>query len=323
MSRLQQILLAVLVVQIALIAVVFWPHPDRSAGGSFLPEMTVEDIQSLSLRDQDGNLSVLERSGDGWVLANGGNYPADAEKITEALDKIIKVNRDRLITQTVSSHERLQVDPNNYMREIILTLKNGTSYTFYLGSSPGTGSVHIRMAGEGEVYAGSLSAWELLATASSWVDTAYITVPIENILTAKVENQSGVYEFFKDETGAWTMDGLGENEKLLEASLTSILNRFGSFRFINPLSAEVKPEHGLTPPAAVLTFTALDSEGGEKTYVLQVGAKDEETNRYIVYAPDTGYVVKVNAVNVESIVNYTRDDFVTSVEEEAEPTPEE
>ena len=319
MNRNQIILLAVLVVQLILVAIVFWPGTNEvEAGEALLPDIKVEQISSISIEDHDGNLSILSRSGTEWVLSNGGDYPAKGEEITTAVGNLITANRNRLIASNVSSHDQLQVSDENFIRRIDLTLKDGKIFRLYIGSSPGAKTVHIRLNGEDEVYlAGNISSWDLNATPSSWVDTSYLAINTDNILAAALENSNGRFEFVNVE-GNWTMLGLTEEQTLNQSNLTSILNRFASFRFKEPISQEIDDTHGLTPPTAILVFAVAEEDGTTSEYILYVGKAVDDGEAYIVYSPQTDYVVTVNRVHVESIVNHGMDDFVEQVELEEE-----
>ena len=90
MSRLNQILSVILVVQIALVGLVFfWPQTTAEAGGGpLIPDFSASDVTGLTISDNEDNRLVLAKSGTEWVLPEADDFPADGEKITPILEKI-------------------------------------------------------------------------------------------------------------------------------------------------------------------------------------------------------------------------------------------
>ena len=99
-------------------------------------------------------------------------------------------------------------------------------------------------------------------------------------------------------------------------NLTTLLTRLSSLAMIRPLGKADKPEYGLGQPTAVVTVKANDDSGGTKTTVLRVGAKDDESNTYVVISSESPYYVRVAGFSVEDFVTRTRQDFL-----QAQPTP--
>lgn len=319
MNRGNQILAAILALQIILAAVVFWPRPVASiAGGeSLFAELEANHIVRLTITDAEGNQVHLTKDAEGWVLPKVDDYPCQENKVSELLKKIIELKADRLVAQTPASHKRLKVADDDLNRLIEFELADGTTHKLYLGTSPTYQVTHVRADGQGEVYlASGLSASDAGAQASTWIDTLYFSVPQDQLVALTVENENGQFEFEKDDAGTWTMKDLAADETLNENNVTSLANRVSSLRMLRPLGKTEQDNYGLQEPSAVVTVQARDEEGSVNIYTLRVGAQSEEDNSYVVISSQSPYYVRVSNYTMQDFVEKERDDFL-----ELPPTP--
>jgi hypothetical protein len=317
MKRHNQILIGVLIIQIILGVVVFWPRSTEAVGSEpVFPDLEASDIVALTIADGDGNSVTLRQVTGNWVLPDADDYPAQADKITPLLDKLVGLTTGRLVTRTDASHKQLQVAADDFVRRIVLETAEGRAETLYLGSSPSYGAMHFRLDGQSETYLTSdISNWEANATVSSWVDTAYQNVPQDDVTRLTVENGNGTFVFTVDDEGNWTMDGLAEDETLAETKVTSLVRQASSVNMVEPLGRQEQAAYGMDAPKAVATI-----ETAGKTITLRVGAQDPEDNSYIVTSSESPYFVRVAEYGVKALVENTRDDFL---ELPPTPTPEE
>jgi len=210
MSKLHQILIALLVAQLALVAVVFWPRPAPAdaVGAPFFSEINAADISTLVIRDDQGKSIKLSKPAGQWILPEFSDYPAQADKITPLLTRIAGLTSDRLVTRTEASQKQLQVADDKYVRRLELQTSGGASQVLYLGSSAGAQTIHVRVGSQKEVYlARDLNSWDFSTDPISWVDAAYLSVPKENVVSLTLGNANGQWTFEKDASGNWTMQG--------------------------------------------------------------------------------------------------------------------
>jgi hypothetical protein len=320
-NRTNQILAAVLALQIVLVAIVFWPRPAASiAGGeSLFADLEADQIVRLKISDADDNQIQLAKDEEGWVLPEADDYPVQESKVTGLLDKIAELKADRLITQTPGSHKRLKVADDAYERLVEFELADGTTYKFYLGTSPTYRTIHVRADGQDEVYlASDLMISDVGAAASNWVDTQYFSVLQDQIVAITLQNRNGRLEFEKDEAGTWTMKGLAADETFLENNAQSLATRVASLRMIRPLGKTEQSEYDLSEPNAVVTVRTRDDEGTVSSHTLRVGAQDEEDNTFVVSLAESPYYFRVSGYTVNDFVEKKRDDYL----EQPTPTPE-
>lgn len=317
MTRLQRILSGLLVVQVALVAAVFWPRTAvNAAGAALFPDLKSEDVVRFLVEDSDGNQIELARQGDGWVLASADDYPADASRIDPLLEKIVGIKTNRLVAQTEASHKRLKVADDAFESRVQLVLDDGSTRTFFLGSSPNIHSVHIRRAGLDETYLTSdIKGRKISAQVHNWIDTLYISVPRDEVTAMTLENGSGTFALTKDADGNWSLAGMSEEEEIAISRVNTLLSRIGTMRLAKPLGKEMKPEYGLDNPQAKLSvFTS--GENGDKTYTLLVGVQDPDDHSYVVKWSDSPYYVRVAGFYGDDITLTTRDDLIQQL-----PTP--
>lgn len=308
MKRHNQILAGLLVVQIVISAVLFWPRSSAATGKSepVFPDLKAEEIVSLTITDDQGNTVSLKKEGGDWVLADADGYPAQADRVTTLLDKLVGLTTGRLVARTDASQRRLQVADDDFVRRIRFETADGEEHVLYLGSSPSYGATHFRLGGETETYlTDNLTAWDVGSTATAWVNTTYLEVPFDAVTKMTLENKNGTFVFTKDEEGHWTMEGLGPDESLKESAVTTMLRRATKVNLAVPLGKTEKPEYGLDEPNAIVTL-----ETGERTVVLKVGARNPDDETYVVGSSESPYYVRVSEFAVQHMVEDGRDDFV-------------
>ncbi|MGC9399941.1 MAG: DUF4340 domain-containing protein [Anaerolineae bacterium] len=314
MKRHQQILAGLLVLQLILTGVVFWPKPATTGAGALLfSDVTLDEIVSLAIADDQGREIVLEKRDETWVMPEAGDYPARSASITSTLSKTLQLKTGAVVAHTPGSHTQLKVAENDFVRRVIFETSEGRAYILYLGSSPSYGATHIRLEGQDETYlVRDLTVYDFSATATSWVDTEYFSVPSAEVTGMTVENAAGTLRFVK-EGDAWTLEDLGEDEEVDTGQINTLLNRATSVRMTRPLGKTETSAYGMEQPNATVIVVMTDT-----TYTLTIGAHDTDAGTYVVKASNSPYYVAVSDVNMERFVDAVREQFLV---EEPTPTP--
>lgn len=317
LSRFNQILIAVLILQLVIAGIVFWPANTSSETGDLVfADFETDDVVSLTIIDDAGEQITLRRGSEGWVLPEGGDYPANEDSVTELLEKVIGLSSNRLVTRTDASHKRLQVADDDFARQLTLETADGQSHTLFIGSSPNVNATHVRLSGQDETYlTGGLSVWQMNTQASSWIDPLYFGVATADITAIRLQNAHSDLTFEKDAEGNWTMLGLAENEELLENNVKSLANRVASIRMVEPIGTEQQDWFEFDQPQATVTVTTNKEGEGEQTFTIQVGAQGEDNN-YVVKASNSAYYVSVASFTVEDLLERNWDSFLAKPEGE-------
>jgi hypothetical protein len=318
MKRHQQILAGVLVVQIILSIVVFWPKSAATSGGEpVFPDIAPEDVVKLVITDENGNSVTLRKNEDQWSLPETGDYPVQADKVTPVLEKLLGLNTDRLVTRTEASHKQLQVAEQNFVRRVDIQTVDETQHTIYIGSSPRYAATHFRVAGDDATYLSSdISTWELNTSLNSWINTSYFTINKEDLVKVTLENANGTFTMIPDPESEsdWTLQDAAEGEPISANKVSGILNKVTNLNMLRPLGVALKDSYGIEDPIAA-GGAIMTLETAEKTVTLKVGTEDPDANGYVVKSTESPYYVLAASYNMEPLVTYTRQDFM------AEPTP--
>jgi len=315
-KRHHKILAAVLIAQIVLSVVVFWPRPSTAGQREPLfPDLSGEDVTALTIENAQGQMIELEKVTGNWVLPEADRFPAKADAVSGFLDKLTALTTGRLVTKSDTSHRRLQVASNDFVRRVAFETSGGRRETLYLGSSPQYGSMHFRLDGQSETYLTSeLTTWDVNASASGWIDTSYQSLSQGEVTKLTLENSNGTFVFEKEGEDSWTIvepSPLEEGETLDQAQVRSVLRRAASVTMKEPLGKEEEEAYGLDEPNAVVTLGTAD-----KTVTLRVGAKDADDASYVVKSSESDYYVHVAATSLTALVENGRDAFIK------EPTPQ-
>lgn len=323
MNRLNQILIAIFLVQLAVVGWMYRPNlaSPIAPGGALYPDFDAEAVTSLTLSDGEGNELAITRTESGWVLADADGFPVREEPVETLLTRFGEFEANRLVTQTEGSHARLEVAPDAFNRLVELTLDDDSTERLYIGSSTTGGTAtHVRVNDQPEVYlVDDLRSWEVEPDVASWIDTLYFTVPLTSPVKLTLENANGTFAFEKVDD-AWTMPDLDVDGKMLGTEVINTLsNQVTSVRMARPLGQTEDPSYGLDEPLATVTLVT-DINGTEETHTIELGAFDEAAGEYILKASTSPYYVAVTEFTGNNFLDKTLDSFLVDVPEE--PTPE-
>jgi hypothetical protein len=329
LSRYNLILLAILVIQLAVVAYIYWPSQRiTSSGDPLLVGVTVDNVTGLTITDNNDRSVSFVKEGDTWTVADTDGYPVREEKMKQTLEKLIAVTGNRLVTQTEGSHDRLQVAEDNYLRKVDVTTAEGTQ-TLYFGSSAGASATHVRTATEPATYlTGEIATWELDTLISTWIDVAYHRVPEDQITEVTLENAHGTFTFVRGESEdgeerKWTLADATPDEPVASANISTLISRISTLNLQSVLGKSEQPEYGLDNPLATITVISTeattDTASAEtKTTTILVGAKDEETNTYYLKSSDSEYYVRLASFTGDEFVNKQRSDLMIKTPASAE-----
>ena len=131
MNKTQKILLGVLVAQLLLVVLVFWPKPKAVENrDAVFAERMAEEVSRFSVADGNGNEVTILKNGEDWMLSDPEGYPVESSKVDTMLDDLFNVHYGRFVAENKSSHDRLEVGQEKFNRRITLTYASGEKQTF-------------------------------------------------------------------------------------------------------------------------------------------------------------------------------------------------
>lgn len=244
--------------------------------GAPLLQVAPERVKRITLEGPDDARVTLVHTADGWQLPDADNFPADAQRVTQLLERLTTLRPSLPVASTRGARERFKVSDDHFERRITLADSSDKLATLYLGSSPGRNRVHARRADRNEIATLRMAAYEIPVGVSDWEDKKVLQLPEAQISAIRI----GDLELERAQTG-WTAVGLQDGERLDSEAADRLAGLLAGLRFDTVLGQAQKPDYGLEEPALALTLTRR--EGEPVTY--QLGKQ-----------PDNGgYTLKVSS----------------------------
>jgi hypothetical protein len=171
-------LLLVLVIQLILIAVVYWPRVanDETTAGASAVKFDPAEVTKLDIRDDLDGEAQLARVGERWLLPALHNLPADPEKVATLLDGLSSANDSWPVAHSSPARQRFQVADYLFQRRITLSFGDELLDTIYLGTSPGFRKVHARHDNSDAIRAIAFNVYDAPADDDDWVDPRLLQV---------------------------------------------------------------------------------------------------------------------------------------------------
>lgn len=233
MNRTNRILAGALLVQLILAVLVFLRQDDARIGKlePLLAGLAADKVDRIRVFDAypakdepdggdkdkkpagkpDQPAVELVKRGSDWQLASHFDYPADAAKVSELLEKVAAIRTRGPIASGKARQKQLEVADDDYQRKLVLT-SGGKDITLYVGASAGARQTSVRLAGSNDIHgAAGLSAFAVGASPTAWIDTSYFKVEKEQIASLEVTNQNGTFTFEPAAAGGgWTVEMNGK-----------------------------------------------------------------------------------------------------------------
>jgi Domain of unknown function (DUF4340) len=205
-SRTQQGLLALLVLQLALLLIFQNPFAHGGVGAqALLPKLASITPERIEIAGADSASVTLERRSGAWVLSKPDGYPVAPGKVEKLIQDLEKLTTERPVASDPSSHAALKVAADQYERRVRLwTGASGApAAELFMGTSPGVGATHVRAGGSDRVFEiNGLSAYDVPADAASWIERQMVTLQAEDVARVELQNQKGRFVLEHD-GGAW------------------------------------------------------------------------------------------------------------------------
>lgn len=175
MGRWQQRLWLLLLIQVLLVVGVYAYQQNSRATPTAVPLLPVSTNVIDRIEIADATTSVhLNKQANRWQLTQS-SLPVDNEKITALLEKLNGLRLTWPVANTASSHERFEVGEQKFQRKLRLYEGDKLQAEFYLGSSPGFKKVHLRRAGDNQVYSVALSTMDATTSGDDWLNKQLLT----------------------------------------------------------------------------------------------------------------------------------------------------
>ncbi|MFK7830081.1 MAG: DUF4340 domain-containing protein [Congregibacter sp.] len=195
-----RVLASLLILQLALVAFVYWPRESGPASGqALITDLQLTEVIGIEVTDTSlgravdsamesttadkaesnasGNTSnaasrvQLSRDGDLWRLSSG--LPADPTKVDVLLNALLERDAGYAIATSDSAAQRFRVAGEAYERRLVLRTATA-EHTAYLGSSPAFRKVHARRDGDNAIFVLELNSYDAPVAEDSWLDRSLL-----------------------------------------------------------------------------------------------------------------------------------------------------
>lgn len=170
-------LLIVLLIQCALVAVVYWPGtPTSNAPMEPMAPFEQDGIDEIFVGDEFDNETVLRRVGERWILPELENLPADTAMVEKLINAITGGDTGWPVASSVAASQRFQVASYHYQRRISMRGDDKLLGSFFLGSSPGFRKVYARNQAQRAIYSILFNSHDAPGNSGAWLDRKLLQI---------------------------------------------------------------------------------------------------------------------------------------------------
>lgn len=307
----------VMALQVALAALLFW-QGNNQAAVTVEPLLTLTNtsITRLELAGDDERVTLLKQ-GDRWQVGNG--LPVESQRVADVLTKLGELKTGWPLATSKSAQQRFEVADDTFNRKVSVYAGDEAVAEVYLGSTVSFKQVHVRAAGDDNIYAGALSTYELPTNVNAWLDTA--------LLQPKGEVQalaSGEFTVAKAD-GAWPGAAGAEAAAVNDAAEAPGADAapeplevaaFDPAEFASTLASlrvlGVAEDIAALDAPEVAAGVAADGSDSLQTIAFEVTTADG-THRYELLHKNSQYYVRRNDYNVTFKIAKTQYDQLAAI----------
>ncbi len=285
MSRFNTFLLTVLLLQIFVAGAIYFNHQPAEVDPvhTVLLEVKKEQIDRISLVDEDNKQTILEKVAGQWLLPDYYNLPANQHKVTNMLSTLATTQSGWPVATTESARQRFKLAEGHFNKKLVLYHGDDPVQTLYLGTSPGFRQLHVRSNEEKEIYAVKLNSHNFPTQQANWLDNTLLQLSGE---ITRLEGSD--YAFLRSEQQWLTEKGEGEalNEEIDKLALTL---------------SQITIQSAEEPPTSEAVYT-LEATVGDNVFTYHFF---ENNNTHYIQRNDYKPAFKISKSDYEKITQQT------------------
>ncbi len=314
MNRHIPLLAGLLVAQLLLALILFWPK-SQDAGLVNWPSLEAAEVTEIQLSSADGETLVLQRQTAGWMLTDWKDpaqaqalletpLPADANRVRTLLAQLTVNPGSWPVASSQSAARRFGVDDAGFAHRVQLRVAAETRLDLLLGTSPAFRRMHGRLAGSDAILNLELAGHEISARADDWLDKGALRPEgaLDQVQLVAMPTEAG--------TQSLTLQREGDNWHLLDATsvptldqgaVDALLSRLRNLR-VQGLSVQQA-----TDANAILAVHLQDAQG-ELSYQIYPQPTGVD---YLIRSSRLPGLFRIAAFQVEPLL-LTRDDLLAA-----------
>ncbi len=218
MKQLINALLAIFVIQTAMVAALYWPSAGlmEVLNNEQLVPFNPDILDEIHIGDDKGNEAVLVKADNHWILPDLSGLTINPELIEGLLQGVMHSKTGWPVASSVAARQRFALTDYNFQRRLTLIGGGELLGTIYLGTSPGYRRVHAKNSVQDAIFEISYNSVDASAMDSDWLDKR--TLQLHSPVSISGENYS-----LNKHNGNWRSDtGEAPDTRELEALLLAL-----------------------------------------------------------------------------------------------------
>ncbi len=314
MQRGTLILVGILALQLGLAGVLALSGSDYAAYDAKDPLIAFDQgkIDQIAIDQTGGNSVTLKKQDGKWVIPSSAEFPADATKVTQFLDKLHDLKKGFPVATTSEAAGRFKVSDATNERRIVLSSNGKEAGKLWVGTSPSYRLSNVRSDGGDNIYSVGLSTYEIGARPEDWVDHEVLTIPADKVASIAFPDVT-----LERKDGKFVMEGAKDGEKVLDGKVEGAA-RAALHPSFDAIQGKGKDEIAkLDPPD--FTVAVKQTDGTTRTYKYK---KEAAGGAYLFAASDRDYVFRVAEASVQELADAKREKLIEAAKKAETPSPD-
>ena len=202
-----------------------------SGGGHLIQGLDTSLIDSIAIGTADSKVT-LNRQGDGFVVVEKGDYPADIEQINKMINKLLDIKTTEVVTENADNHADLGVTEDK--AKAVVKFMNGEGEligsAIIGGISDTVRGSYVRRADSDVVYLSENTPW-LRTSPLEYTVQKLVGIESDKIKRVKVSGVDGEYNLTKDDSDKVGLDKVPADKQVKQSELDSVFNAMGNVSF--------------------------------------------------------------------------------------------
>jgi len=168
--------------------------PADFSSSPLIEGLQVDAIASITvMSEKGGSVTTLNRTPNGFVIANKGDYPADVSKINALVNNCLDIRTHEKITDNPDNHAELKVTDETARYRIAFLNDEGKEIVgLYVSESNEKGGAFVRLLSSNDVYSIENAPW-IPAKPMDYVDAQLFQIPQEQMSSVAVRTPEDSY----------------------------------------------------------------------------------------------------------------------------------
>lgn len=244
------------------------------SGQSLIPTLDLEKVERMSV-SLSGQTAVLERGGDGWVVATLFNYPADFPRFAQSLRELAELQAGSVVRGGAESPADFGLLTEATM-VTLLDQAEAPLASVSLGRPRAGGGRYLRV-GDGPVVLVKEDLGQFTSKSEDWIDQKVLAVNSPLARRIKITLPDSSYALTIGGENDYRLEDQKESEKIANGAAARLARALQSFRCLTVADpARADAELGLDKPSS---YELMTKDGFAYT-ILIGGLSNEPAGSY-------------------------------------------